>query len=77
MWFLYISVGGMLVLFMLLKNAGQLKIIIKDEKNNQESTLEPSDPNYNMLTERGILVVLYFGGLILSTLIFFTSLKYY
>jgi hypothetical protein len=34
LWFLYISVGGMLVLFMLLKNAGQLKIIIKDEKSN-------------------------------------------
>lgn len=33
LWFLYISVGGMLVLFMLLKNAGQLKIIIKDEKS--------------------------------------------
>ena len=34
MWFLYISVGGMLILFMLLKNAGYLKIIIKDEKSN-------------------------------------------
>lgn len=75
MWFLYISVGGMLILFMLLKNAGQLKITIRDEVSNQEQTLEPTDPNYNLLTDRGILLVLYLAGLLLSTLIFYTSLK--
>jgi hypothetical protein len=65
----------MLILFMLLKNAGHLKIIIRDELSNQEQTLEPTDPNYNLLTDRGILLVLYLAGLLLSTLIFYTSLK--
>jgi hypothetical protein len=75
LWFLYIAIGGMLVLFLLLKNAGELKIIIKDDKTKNAITVEHTDPNFNLLSERGILVILYFGGILISTFVFYNSLR--
>ena len=75
LWFLYVTSGGMLLLFMLLKNAGSLPTVVKNEKTQIVTPVENTDPNYNLLTDRGILVVLYFGGIFLVTFIFYFSLK--
>jgi ABC-type uncharacterized transport system permease subunit len=60
LWFLYISVCGLLCLFLLLKNA---------------STLDTSEDS-NILSNKGALILLYFGGIPLLTLLFFNPLRY-
>ncbi len=60
LWVLYISVCGLLCLFLVLKNA---------------STLDPSDDS-NILSNQGALILLYLGGIPLLTLLFFHPLRY-
>jgi len=100
-WFLYVSVCGLLCLFLLLKNAGNLKeqtslptttspkTTLPDGSDSIGKTIygtynnsgtsatqvEVMDEFYNILTDKGQLVVLYFGGIIVLTLIFFVSLR--
>jgi hypothetical protein len=75
LWFLYITIGGLLVLFLILKNAGLQQVIIKDEKTGNDISVDNTDPNYNVLCENGMLVILFFSGIILLTLIFYHSLR--
>jgi hypothetical protein len=58
LWCLYITICGLLSLFLLLKNSGRL-----------------SDTEVSILYNKGELVILYFGGLILLTLLFYRSLR--
>jgi hypothetical protein len=58
LWCLYITVCGLLSLFLLDKNSGRL-----------------SDTEVSILYNKGELVILYFGGLILLTLLFYRSLR--
>ena len=103
-WFLYVSVCGLLCLFLLLKNASNLDSptdnssttstsqpnlytnlpgYLKGNANDTQTVImpptssgdSPSDLYYNILVNQGHLIILYFGGIIVLTLIFYTSLK--
>lgn len=98
-WFLYVSVCGLLCLFLLLKNASTLKLRDSSSSSNSQDSgdggsknsadylsqvgssyvplvsKQTLDPEYNMLTDKGQLILMYFGGILILTLIFFASLR--
>lgn len=65
LWFLYLSIPGLLVLFMLLRNLTQLDEL-KKESSNKEA---------NILNNRGELILLYFFGIMAISIAFFDQLK--
>ena len=100
-WFLYVSICGLLSLFLLLKNATSLSQYQQSTPSpssstttvspngipggsptsitstgNQSSTDQVDLSTFNILNDHGTLILLYFGGVIVLTLIFFTSLRY-
>ena len=80
LWFLYIAVCGLLCLFLLLKNAGKLRNQLKSESQSgnftsQSDEFTKEEIQVSILSNKGELVLLYLGGVLLMTLLFFSGLK--
>lgn len=61
LWFLYISIPGLLVLFLLLRNLNQLEELKKDSASRDA----------NIVNNRGELILLYFFGILALSIAFF------
>eukprot|EP00347_Sterkiella_histriomuscorum_P003847 403362711 len=64
-WFLYISIPGLLVLFLLLRNITQLDDLKKETGNNE----------VNILNNKGEMVLLYLFGILAISIAFFDQIK--
>ena len=67
LWFLYTTIGGLLSMFLIMRNLNQL----------EELRVSSGLKNANVLYNKGELVILYFFGIVALSIAFFDLIKYF